>query len=239
MKKHGITLTTLTMIVVLVVAVLYASTIVFASTAKKSGVSQTSTDVNSLPISMSSASSSDLNKTSYVTKQQVNGIEIEIVGKQVANNFLLVDICFQLPNDNDWLLSASPEDVVLTFGNNTISHSGWSQIDAKTNANGSEIRCDQVKFQLSGQEDLSKFVITVSHLITSIPEVPDCDKAQAKLDKKNTGIKIKCSKTESSFSYEVEKKPGNISDYEVRQSIESAFREIIDGPWVFTDSLNN
>ena len=239
MKKHGITLATLMMLVVLAGAILYASTIVFASTTKKSVISQTSTDVNSMTISTSSASSSELNKTSYVTKQQVNGIEIEIVGKQVANNFLLVDICFQLPNDNDWLLSASPEDVVLTVGNNAIPHSGWSQVDAKTNANGSKIRCDQVKFQLSGREDLSNFIITVNHLVTSIPEVPDCDKAQAKLDKKNTGIKIKCSKTESSFSYEITQKHENMSDYAVRQSVDSAFRETIDGPWVFTDSLNN
>lgn len=239
MKKHGITLTTLMMIVVLVGAVLYASTIVFASTTKKPVDSQASTGVNPMTISTSHTSSSDLNKTSYVTKQQVNGIEIEILGKQVANNFLLVDICFQLPNDNDWLLSARPEDVILTVGNNTISHSGWSQIDAKTNANGSKIRCDLVKFQLSGQEDLSNFVITVNHLITSIPENPDCDKAQAKLDKKNTGIKIKCSKTDSSFSYEVTQKPGNMSSYETQRSIESAFSEAIDGPWIFTDSLNN
>ena len=62
MKKHGITLATLMMLVVLAGAILYASTIVFASTTKKSVISQTSTDVNSMTISTSSASSSELNK---------------------------------------------------------------------------------------------------------------------------------------------------------------------------------
>ncbi len=220
------------MVVVLVGAILYAATSAFASTTKKSLDSQMSIDINPMAINMSPGSSSD------VTKQQVNGIEIEIVGKQVMDNFLLADICFQLPDDKDWLLGNRPEDIVLTIGDNTISHSGWSAIDLKTNDNGSKIRCDQVKFPLSGQEDLSSFVITVNHLITSMPESPDCDKAQAKLDKKNTGIKIKCSRTDSSFSYQITQKPENISDYEVQRSIVIALSETIDGPWVFTDSLN-
>ena len=239
MKKHSITLTTLMMVVVLVGAVLYAATSAFATTIKKPFDSQLSTDLNPITLSTSPASGSDLNKTSYVTKQQVNGIEIEVVGKQVVENFLLANICFQLPDDKDWLLGNRPEDIVLTVGDKTISHSGWSAIDLKTDAKGVNIRCDQVKFSLSGQEDLSSFVITVNHLITSIPEIPDCDKAQAKLDKKETGIKIKCSKTESSFSYEITKKPESLSDYEVQRSIGIAFSETVDGPWVFTDSINN
>ena len=239
MKKHGIALATLMMVFVLVGAVLYASTIVFASTTKKSVDSQISNIVNPVTINTNHTSSSDPQKTAYVTKQQVNGIEIEIVGKQVANNFLLVDMCFQLPSDNDWLLSAHPEDIVLTVGNKTIAHSGWSEVDEKTNANGGKIRCDQVKFGLSGKEDLSNFSISVNHLVTSMPEIPDCDKAQIKLDKKNAGIKIKCSKSDSSFSYEITQKPKNTSDAETRQSVDNAFRETVDGPWVFTDSMNN
>lgn len=176
---------------------------------------------------------SEANKPSNITKQLVNGIEIEIINQQVQDNFLLVDVCFQLPSDSDWLLSTYPDDVILTVGNETIPHSGFGEIDTKTNASGNKTRCDRVTFQISGQEDLSKFVITINHLVTSIPENPDCDKAQAKLDKKNTGIKIKCSKTDSSFSYEVTQKPGNMSSYETQRPIESAFSETFDGPWAF------
>jgi hypothetical protein len=239
MKSHKISLATLMMTIVLVIAILYVANTAFASTMNVPVDSQAVTSLGPLTISSSHASSSDSNKTSYVTKQQVNGIEVEIVGKQVMDNFLLVDICFQVPDNKDWLLGARPEDIVLTVGTQTISHSGWSVIDEKTNDDGTMVRCVQVKFQLSGQEDLSKFGITVNHLITSIPEIPDCDKAQAKLDKKNTGIKIKCTKTESLFSYEVKQKPEKMSSYEVQQSIDAAFRESIDGPWAFTDSLNN
>lgn len=240
MKKHGIALTTLVMIIVLVVAVLYASTTALASRLNRSVDSQTSANLDLLTENSSRASSSDSNsKTSYVTKQQVNGIEIEVVGKQVVNNFLLVDICFQLPDNQDWLLGARPEDIILTVGDRAIPHAGWSVIDEITNADGAKFLCDQVKFQLSGQEDLSNFVITVNHLITSVPEIPNCDKAQAKLDKKNTGIKINCMKTDSLFSYEIKQKPEKMSAYDVQQFIDTAFRETIDGPWVFTDSLNN
>ena len=239
MKKYGIALATLTMMVVLVGAILYASTRASASTPEKSVDPQKSTEAAQITTDTNSAVSSDSNQTSYVTKQRINGIGIEIVGKQVVDNSLLVDMCFQVPDEKDWLLGARPEDIVLAVGDQTIPHSGWSVIDEKTDADGVMIRCDEVKFQLSGQEDLSKFGVTVNHLITSIPEIPDCDKAQAKLDKKNTGIKIKCTKTESSFSYEIKQKPEKMNSYEVQQSIDAAFRDSIDGPWVFTDSLNN
>jgi len=243
MKKFGITLATFMMVVVLAGTILYAATSVFASTTKTTEDSQISININPIAVSAGPVVNSDLNKTSYTTKQQVNGIEIEIVGKQVVDNLLLVNICFQLPDEKDWLLGVHPDDIVLTVGDNTISHSGWSQIDSiadvNASANGKKTRCDQVKFQLSGQEDLSDFEVTVSHLVTSIPEIPDCNNAQAKLDKKNTGVKIKCSKTDSSFSYEVTQKPEKMNNYDLQQSIDSAFRDFIDGPWVLTDSLNN
>ena len=239
MKKYGLILGTLAMIVMLVGAILYASTTVFASTTKSSTDPQVSTNTNPSTTNVGRTAGLTLNSTSYITEQQVNGIEIEIIGKQVVDNFLLVDMCFQLPDDNDWLLGNRPEDITLTVGDKVIPHAGWSVVDSQMDGNGNKLNCDRVKFQLSGQEDLNSFVITVNHLITSIPEQPNCDKAQAKLDKKNTGIKIKCSKSESSFSYEIAQKPNNMSDYDLRRSIEIALSETIDGPWVFTDSLNH
>jgi len=239
MKKYKTTLTLSIIIAMLVGVVFYMSTNVSASTAKRSVASQEIAAVNPITDNSSHAANSDFNKPTYVTKQQVNGIEIEIVNKQLLDNFLLVDVCFQLPSDADWLLSTHPEDVTLTVGDTTILHSGWRDLDEITKSHGNKMRCDRISFQVDRQEDLSSFVVTINQLVTSVPEIPDCDKAQAKLDKKNTGIKIKCSKTESSFSYEIAKKPGNISDSELRQSVEDAFTDKVNGPWVLIDTLGN
>ena len=226
--KNRITTLTIGIIVSMLVGVAFYTHSVSASTTVGFEISKESTNIK-----LNAPIISEANKPSNITKQLVNGIEIEIINQQVQDNFLLVDVCFQLPSDSDWLLSTYPDDVILTVGNETIPHSGFGEIDTKTNASGNKTRCDRVTFQISGQEDLSKFVITINHLVTSIPENPDCDKAQAKLDKKNTGIKIKCSKTDSSFSYEVTQKPGNMSSYETQRPIESAFSETFDGPWAF------
>lgn len=239
MKNHRASLAISVIVTMLAGAVFYALTNVSASTAKRSAASQEAAVVYPTTGNPSLASNSDFNKSVYVTKQQVNGIEIEIVNKQLMGNFLLVDVCYQLPSDADWLLSTHPEDITLTIGDTTILHSGWKDLDETTKSNGNKMRCDRISFQVNRQDDLSRFVVTINHLVTSAPESPDCDKAQAKLDKRNTGIKIKCSKTESSFSYEVTKKPGNISDYELRQSIENAFSDTVDGPWILTDTLSN
>lgn len=226
--KNRITTLTIGIIVSMLVGAAFYTHSVSASTTVEFAISKESTNIK-----LNAPINSEANKPSNITKQLVNGIEIEVINQQVQDNFLLVDVCFQLPSDSDWLLSTYPDDVILTVGDETIPHSGFGEIDTKTNASGNKTRCDRVTFQISGQEDLSKFVITINHLVTSIPENPDCDKAQAKLDKKNTGIKIKCSKTDSSFSYEATQKPGNMNSYETQRSIESAFSETFDGPWAF------
>ena len=173
--KNRITTLTIGIIVSMLVGVAFYTHSVSASTTVGFEISKESTNIK-----LNAPIISEANKPSNITKQLVNGIEIEIINQQVQDNFLLVDVCFQLPSDSDWLLSTYPDDVILTVGNETIPHSGFGEIDTKTNASGNKTRCDRVTFQISGQEDLSKFVITINHLVTSIPENPDCDKAQAR-----------------------------------------------------------
>ena len=210
----------------------YAQTSASASTTKEFEISKEVSNINlESPISK-------VDSPPDITKQQINGIEIEIINEELMDNLLLVDICYQLPSDADWLLSTYAEDVVLTIGGKDILHSGFAEIETKKNADGKKThRCDRVSFPIDAQENLSEFSITINHLVTSIPEQPDCDKAQIKLDRENTGIKIKCNKTNPSFSYEVTKKPENMNKYETMKTIENSFSEIIEGPWVFTTGL--
>lgn len=165
-----------------------------------------------------------------VLKQQVQGLDIEITSYERANEFLFVNLCFQLPNDADWLLSRYPEDVALTIAGKTILHSGFAEIDTKVDSKGNKThRCDKVTFMIDPQEDLQNFTLTVYGLSTSMPEILDCDKAQAKLDKKASGVKIKCKNN----SYEVVDKPSTLNPKDLLKEVEGAFVESIEGPWVF------
>lgn len=165
-----------------------------------------------------------------VLKQQVQGLDIEITSYERANEFLFVNLCFQLPSDEDWLLSRYPEDVALTLEGKTILHSGFAESDTKVDSKGNRThRCDKVTFVVDHQEDIQNFTLTVYSLSTSMPEILDCDKAQAKLDKKASDVKIKCKNN----LYEVISKPSTLSAKDLLKEVEGAFVERIDGPWVF------
>lgn len=165
-----------------------------------------------------------------VLKQQVQGLDIEITSYERANEFLFVNLCFQLPNDADWLLSRYAEDVVLTMADRTILHSGFAEIETKVDGKGNKThRCDKVTFVIDPQENIQNFTLTVNSLSTSMPEILDCDKAQAKLDKKASRIKIKCKNN----AFEVANNPGALNATEVLKEVEGAFVERIEGPWVF------
>lgn len=209
--------------------VLSVRTTVLASAPKDVLASSQITDLQDLAETKRDASNSYLADPVSVLKQQVQGVEVEIVSYERAEGFLFVDICFQLPSDADWLLSTFAEDVVLTVQGKVIPHSGFAEIDVRTDGNGKKThRCDRVSFVVDSQENLSDFTVTVKHLITSTPELLDYDKAQVKLDKKNSDIKIKC----NGNSYEVVKKPEKIASYEAMKEVESAFTESWEGPWV-------
>lgn len=165
-----------------------------------------------------------------VLKQQVQGLDIEIISYERANEFLFVNLCFQLPSDADWLLSRYAEDVAMTIAGRTILHSGFAEIETKVDGKGNKThRCDKVTFVIDPQENIQNFTLTVNSLSTSMPEILDCDKAQAKLDKKTSGIKIKCKNN----SYEVVNKPNTLNTTDLLKEVEGAFVERIDGPWVF------
>jgi hypothetical protein len=194
---------------------------------------QPSVDQEATPVPVSTST------TDHTALSQVsNGIEVQLGTMQVADGYLLANVCFQLPDDQDWLISGAADDVVLTVGDTSISHTGFAETEVKTDSNGKKFyRCDRLSFPVNSSEDLSKFTITIKHLITSVPEQPDCDMIQKKLDQSNTGIKIKCDAGENSFSYIIVAKPAALSDVEARNSAWKFFSNTIDGPWIFETGI--
>ncbi len=164
---------------------------------------------------------------------------MQLVGVQLANSDLLqVDVCFDYPNQEDWLLSNSPDNVFLTVGQQTIFHSGFSEIDVKSDANGNHTqRCDNLNFPVTPGQDLSSFTITINQLVTSVPEQPDCAKVQGKLDSANTGIQISCNAAKGNSGIDIKGKPSNLSDFEARKIVFLSLTDTFQGPWVFTSGI--
>jgi len=90
---------------------------------------------------------------------------------------------------------------------------------------------------VSASQDLTEFTLILKRLVTSIPERPDCNKAQEKLNAARTGIIIQCLEGESTFGYEVLKMPETMTDAQARTVVAEALSDIVRGPWVFSTGL--
>ena len=170
--------------------------------------------------------------------QLASGITIQLDAVQREGDYIRADICYQLPSEADWLPGNSAGDVVLTVGDKTIPIWGFKLIDWKTSPNGKKThRCDYLLFPVAADQDVTQFTITIKRLVTSVPEQPDCNKAQEQLVTAKTGLVIRCNHGENSFGYEVAQKPASMSDSQARDLIYEAFSEIVRGPWVFATGV--
>lgn len=154
---------------------------------------------------------------------------------RIEGNFLVADICYDLPSQEDWLLS---RDTVLILKDRTVVVFEWGLIDWKYSESGERVRrCDDVNFWIQGIDDIVEFQIVVPRLETSWPSQLDCEAAQKKLDAINSGIQIECVQTDWSYGPEITSKPESLSEEAVQILVEEAFIEILEGPWVITGSL--
>jgi len=163
--------------------------------------------------------------------QTVNGIEIQISNVRVSKQFVAAEVCLQLPNAADWGM----EDIRLTSGEITITDYKYCCGEQRSSPDGNKVfRCDDLLIPIEPKMDLSEFTITIGRLATSVPEQPDCDKVQEKLDQAQSGITIKCIHEDYYFGYEILTKPEAMSEQDARKVAELAFSENVFGPWVFT-----
>ena len=171
----------------------------------------------------------------FPLSRSVNGIEIELLGAQKAGEYFRAEVCYPLPGGADWLPGDSAEDVTLNDGKNVIPIWGFGMIDEQTSPESVRTkRCDELLFPITRDQELSHFTITIHQLVTSIPEVPDCDLAQKKLDAE--GIVIQCTHQEGFFGYEVVQKSDSLTDAQVQERVHESFMESVDGPWIFNVS---
>ncbi len=174
---------------------------------------------------------------SYPLAHAVNGIKVEVLAAQREGDFFGADICFDFPTSNpEWTLGGpgGPGNLMLSNGVEDIGVYSIHLSELKTDSQGNYTgACNHVRFPISPDTRLENLQIILNRLTTNIPEVPDCAKAQAKLDKANSGITLRCTSGDRTSGFEIASKPANMDQKRANDLALDAFRDTVDGPWIF------
>jgi hypothetical protein len=166
--------------------------------------------------------------------QTINGLEVELLNAQILDGQLTIDICHQMPTQEDWIVGSDPEDTFVTIDGKKTSLSGFGILYYRTSYKSDEYthRCDALTFD-AANPDPGKMMLTLNEFYTSVPEVPDCEAAQKKLDEVEAGITFTCQPGPGFFNYTITQKPETMSDNDARMIVFDSFSSHVKGPWVF------
>jgi hypothetical protein len=171
--------------------------------------------------------------------QSVDGLEVELLNARILDGQLTIDICHQMPTQEDWIVGGRPEDVFVTIDGETTNLNGFGILYYRTSyKGGNSHRCDALTFPVSNPNP-GKMTLTINEFYTSVPEAPDCEAAQKKLDEAKTGIKIGACESIAydsgggSFNYDITQKPEGMSEDDARMIVFDSFSSHAKGPWVF------
>lgn len=199
-----------------------------------------------------------------IMTQQVNGVEMSVANFRSVKNDFYVDVCFQMPDDNDWIY----QEVKIQFGNVEIPPYESTRFESiSTLPNGQRIlttflgdppqlvsenieakdlpdyRCDTLGFHIGAEMIEADVTLYIGSIGSTPREGEGCaatrDKVQSILDANDTEIQIDCVQQESGSTTFITSKPGAISQEDAEALVSKAFREVftIKGPWIFTGSI--
>ena len=167
---------------------------------------------------------------------KVTGTAIEAI-EASEGKYFTADVCYDLPSqktDYEFTLGGQTQNsIALTNPNETILIYSWKIIggyDKDVNGNF-QGNCARLYFPITSSTNLDNLTFTISRMSTPVADLPDCDKAQKKLDDAKQKIKLECYK--SGGGYRVSEKPDDMSDEEARAIALDAFIDIVEGPWIF------
>ncbi len=190
----------------------------------------------SAPITNGVNASSHQLPASQTLKNQ-EGFSLELTYANRVGDFVRAEFCYKLPTNEDWQVGKFGRGITLTAGESiyTVSHGGLSLKESPVNTQG-EKRCSYVDFDVPKEQKLGEVTITVDRLMTSLPEVYDCKKAQQKLEKSNKGkdIVVNCKIGDHSSGFDIVNKPMDMSNEKASElAIDEGFSSTIYGPWKF------
>ena len=86
--------------------------------------------------------------------QTVNGLEVELLNARILDGLLTIDICHQMPTQEDWIVGSNPEDTFVTIGGEKINLSGFGILYYRTGYKSGENthRCDALTFDVANPD---------------------------------------------------------------------------------------
>lgn len=171
--------------------------------------------------------------------QTVNGLEVELLNARILDGQLTIDMCHQMPTQEDWIVGPDAEDAYVTIGEARHNLTGFGILYYRTSYKSVENthRCDALTFDVANPNP-GKMNLTLNEFYTSVPEVPDCEATQKKLDEAETGISFTCDAGPGYFNYTITQKPETMSENDARTIVFDAFSSHARGPWVFEINLS-
>lgn len=172
----------------------------------------------------------------YPLVQKVNEIKMEVTGTAIEDEYFTADVCYDFPSKKtDYVFTLggqTQKSIALTTTDETILIYSWKIIsgydqDKDGNFQGN---CARLYFPITPVTNLDNLTLTISRMSTPVSDIPDCDKAQKKLDDEKKKIKVKCN---NGGGFEVSEKPDDMSEQDAREIALEAFIDIVDGPWIF------
>lgn len=172
-----------------------------------------------------------------VTNVTANDLDIQLLSAEIKDGYLVADVCFDAPSDQDWVLAINPDEVTLNVNGETINIAAFQLIEERYSALGKKNgRCDQLFFEVNDMK-ITDFSISFYKLTIPMTEQPDCDKAQENLNNENLEINIQCYHKSNEFGFDITSKPEKLSDAEARQVVFDIFNESIEIKWILEGSL--
>lgn len=170
------------------------------------------------------------------------GTLLEFISAYRDGDLVRAEFCYALPTSEDWQLANRGDDAVMLAGDKTYPLWGGnlSLPEKNTNQKG-ERRCSTLFFEAPADRILGKVTFRVNRLVTSLPDVYDCDLAQTEMSRsaKYDGIVIQCRLGDHTSGFDVVDKPAGMDEMEVKSMlINEVFTHSIYGPWEFETEIH-
>jgi hypothetical protein len=198
------------------------------------------------------------------TTRSAAGIEVSVANFRFASNEILVDACYQLPDESDWTIDKA---TIITNDFSILNLSGGTGIEFTRTLSGStrqlttfednkilvteftadpnlpNYRCDTLSFgPIGDRSNISHLILTIHSLIAIPGEGSECqalmNRIQPVLEAHNGEFQINCAQEIGGTKISIVLKPDSMSLEEAEGLIAEYLKpEIYEGEWKFEGEI--
>lgn len=173
-----------------------------------------------------------------VSSLSINGIDMSVAQPRRDGKRIKFDVCYTLPDNADWVVwqaslyypGGEGEQLMVEMRDRHPATAGQPGR-----------RCDVVSFRVPPEANTSQVTFTIQSIGAYPSESDYCttylSRVQAGLAANHTGVQVACATENGSASLVVVGKPAQMTQAEAEKLVQSDVWFTIQGPWVFTASV--